>query len=472
MWSSAGRALLVLALGLAACRGEEPPAIERVVFVTIDTLRADHLGAYGYPRGTSPFLNALASQGLLLKRTYATSSLTAVSHASLFTSLYPTQPRVVQNWMKISPRAFTLARLFRDAGFETAGFPSVRFLGGMRPGFDTYAGDVRIQTQHSKGPAKHQDAEQTIDRVMVWLHEGGTKERFFVWIHLFDVHQYGPDYSIRPRFENLVKPRNEEETRALDEWLATNHYLPRAEPDADPEASQRIRERVLRYDAQIRFVDDQLKRLFAHLEAVGLGDRTLWVVTADHGEGLGNHGYEGHSGHLYDEQIHVPGILYLRDSRRLRGELDAVVRHVDLMPTLADLAGIPLPEGVALRGRSILPLLDREAEPEERYAYSERGWDDKDKRKEGQVAALRSGSTSYILRSDGSAELYDLARDPFELENRAEGARLDPASLHARVEELMAEPAGAEPPRPGQALEHADPEVIENLEALGYLEGD
>jgi arylsulfatase A-like enzyme len=374
--------------------------------------------------------------------------------------------------MELEDDAFTMARMFRMNGFQSVGFPSVRFLGGMRPGFETYKQDVRIQNRNWHKSAKHQEADQTIDRVIVWLHEERSHDRFFMWIHLFDVHQHSPDQYLQRRYRAQMDALVADESPELMEWLTSNRRL----PNAIYEDLQDMMAAYGRYDAQIRFVDDQLERLFGHMDEMGYGANTLWVITSDHGEGLGDHGYGGHAKHLYDEIVQVPAIFYLKGSKLFRGRVDSVVRHVDLLPTLADTIGYRLPNAEAIEGASLLPLLGNTNRTEHatgRLAYAQRGIPkDHRKRPGGQLSSLQTSTAKYILRKDGNDEFYDLENDPLELENAIGMESEEKELLRRRIKEIIADTMGSNPDRRAKTLEEVDPAVIEDLKALGYLDAD
>jgi arylsulfatase len=303
---------------------------DRIVLVSIDTLRADHLGSYGYPRDTSPFLDELARQGVVFERAYAAMSTTAPSHATIFTSLYPLQHRLLQNGLKLRDDFLTLAELVADRGFATAGFVSteVHFAASnLQQGFATLDEPSLSRRQH------YRDADETIDAARQWLRGLESDARFFLFVHLYDVHT-----PMRPPARHLgaLSPASEEERRSLTRLLTQQHGIILAPYQGSAEA---MLESVTAYDAEIRFADAELRRLFEAIQALGLGRKALWIITSDHGEGLGNHHWLGHSRYIYEEQVRVPLIFYSTEQLPEPRRVSELVEHVDLLPTIASLVG-------------------------------------------------------------------------------------------------------------------------------------
>ena len=444
-------------LALLGCSRQEP--FDNVVLVTIDTLRADHLGSYGYPLPTSPFLDSLAADGVRFDRAIAASSHTAPSHASMFTSHYPARHRVLFNGLDLGQGIPTLASLLGEAGFESTAVISVRFLNGVTPGFDQVLRPERGQG----GPRV---ARGTVDAALGWLETREQGKRFFLWLHLYDVHAWR-DGRGDPELDQLARVREAVERdpdRMLEFWR-TEHGIP--EEGMEPPE-------FLVYDAQIATADANIERLFDAVREREPEARTLWVITSDHGEGLGNHGFAGHGKYLYQEQVRVPLILY-GGRGWYRGRIvPDMVRHVDLLPTVAELVGLEVDSRkLGVEGVSFVPLLSgTERADTPRFAYSqrrpadetgiERGWSD------GLVIAAQTTRYKYILNTDGEDEFYDLESDPLELRNlvaRETPERERMASWLARkYESMLQEPLNVE------GDEEIDEEHLDELKALGYLQ--
>ena len=437
---------------------------DHVVLVTIDTLRADHLGSYGYPRPTSPFIDSLAAEGARFEQAISASSHTAPSHASLFTSHYPASHGVLFNGGASLDGIPTIASLFRSVGFETAAFMSVQFLAQLTSGFETVA--------HKTRPGgRHWSAREVITAAEEWFAGRDPERRFLLWVHLYDVHgsdrrrQAHPDNEHRLRLSEHFRS-NADEVRSV--WLE-GHGLP-TEVVRDPS-------QIEIYDAQISLVDSELRQLFDVISQSNPEERILWVITADHGEGLGNHSYKGHGKHLYEEQVRVPLILFGGQGKQgwdAGVVIPQLVRHVDVLPTLAELAGVEIdPEALAIEGQSLVPLLfGDEGSWDPRLAFAQRrpadrarlanGWSP------GLVHSVRDERYKFILRTEGANEFYDLAEDPLESHNLTADDSPEKERLRAwltqKYDSMAANPLGRVDEN------HIQKKYVEELRALGYLQ--
>ena len=427
---------------------------EHVILVTIDTLRADHLGSYGYPRDISPFLDSLAKDGVLFENAVSSSSHTAPSHASLFTSQYPASHGVVANGTQLGARVPTIASVLRDSGFQTGAVISARFLSLIATGFE--------EVHHKRPkPSGYWPADRVIDRAIVWLVNRDKNKRFFLWVHLYDVHssrgeQGGPPYELL----TALKEEYREDPEPLQRAWAQRGL---------PEQVRRRPRQIHHYDAQIAYVDSELRRLFDFVEGHEDLSNVLWVITSDHGEGLGNHGFLGHGKHLYQEQIRVPLIFYGLQEAMTVGDL---VRHVDVLPTVADLVGVSHSNGDGnTEGRSLAPLLDgSEASLPPVYAYSQRRPPTEARLEAGWTSGLMISAVSedhkYILKTGGEDEFYDLSQDPLEVNNLVNESSTEKDRmanwLASKYEEMTTSMSG-------EADAQVQEEFVDELRALGYL---
>ncbi len=453
-----GGALLLAACGAAPVRPLDTP--RAVVFVTLDTTRADHLGCYGYARPTSAFVDRLAREGVLFERAYAPASHTAPSHASMFTGLYPAQHGVLVNGQGFPatgsaggrPSYTTLAELFGAAGYRTAAFTSVAFLEGLTRGFS----HVDLG-----GGRRYRQADATVQAAVQWMRGLASSDRFFAWIHLFDAH--GPSRAPTRHLDALRFASGAAQTAFAGEaW--TRWGVPRSYFKSAAELAARYQ----KYDAEIRFTDEQLARLSGELQGNSRKRGTLWVVTADHGEGLGNHSEWGHGRLLYDEQLHVPLVF---SGNGLRGAVrdPSLVRLVDVMPTLAALLGRTQAQpGFTSEGRSLLPLLTGSGRLPASRAFAQRRPPDKARRlwERGEVFAVFDLDWKYIAHSQGGDEFYDLRKDPLELANLVKA----PSPLKERLASLTRE-TWTRLRREGSRLPERpfDTTTEEELRALGYI---
>ena len=462
-WSRLGRVLGVVLAALIVTGCSRSVQIDNLVLVTIDTLRADHLGSYGYPRPTSPFLDSLAARGVRFDRAISASSHTAPSHTSIFTSFYPSQHGVLRNGRLLQEGLPTLASILHEAGFDTAGVTSVRFLKGISAGFDTF-----LAPHLGRG---YRDADRTIDVAIDWLGTRTERRPFLLWVHLYDVHHSDPSAATKPALApHLALMRQDafERGQSLGAYLVSEH-------GTSEELIRDDLDQINRYDAQIRFVDSQLERLFDRVMAATEGESTLWILTSDHGEGLGSHEYLGHGKHLYDEQIRVP-LIFLGASIEAEGRVvESSVRTVDLLPTIVDLFRLPTPpESARWEGRSLAGLLSAGTFTGEDVpiAYAERrpvderrashGWVDES------VHVARDERSKYIRHSAGENEFYDLAADPLETKNRAGLGDAREERL-ARWLDLKIDSLPRSETSDIEALE-VDEEFVEELRSLGYLD--
>jgi arylsulfatase A-like enzyme len=439
-------------LALACARESGPP---NLVLISLDTTRRDHCSVYGYERETTPQLEKFAAEGVRFALAYAPSATTAPSHATLFTSLYPITHRVVKNGRVLTPAYVTLAERLREAGWVTAGVVSSYVLDarfGLAQGFDTWDDDFDPTTATVRNEAWEggdrvevfdRRADATTAHALAWL--DGPRERtrpFFLFVHYFDPHApYLPPAALARSF-----------------------------PPADAPGDG-LRAQTARYDAEIAFTDEQLGVLFDGLAERGLARNTLVVITADHGEGLMQHGHLMHGAQIYEEQVRVP--LLLRWPERLPAGrvIDGPVSLIDLAPTLLELMGAPAPEGGALQGHSLVPALEGRAPVDParpiflfRQHY-QRGFDSGTP-VAGEQYGIRLGDWKLISGPDeGTRLLFDVARDPRERRNLAAEQPERAAELESRLAGWRAEHGRAE--TAPEAVSEAD---LERLRALGYVQ--
>lgn len=341
----------LFAVLLAGCEPPPPtqpalPAdgrIENVIVLVVDTLRADHLGTYGHGRNTSPFVDGLASRGIVFEHAMSTSSFTQESIASLMTGLWPARSGAV-GWGAVPPMELdTLAEHFERAGYRTGFFSNTETLANPEyaQGFDiryVREGDWQLS---GGGP----ELSRRVIEFTREFAEDATSRPFFVYAHYLDPHApYEPadEYYLRFAGEKLSRP--------LSLYTNVRRNLRRLLDGGFGPGDPRFEDLVLRYDAEIASIDEAIEQLVRGLEAAGLADSTLLVLTADHGEEFLEHGYIDHAWSLYDEVLHVPLIVYAKGT--VPGRVDGGVSLVDLMPSLLEIQGLPAAES-QLDGRSL-----------------------------------------------------------------------------------------------------------------------
>jgi arylsulfatase A-like enzyme/Tfp pilus assembly protein PilF len=414
-WISALVICLTLVVGAWWTWRPSPSGL--VVVISIDTLRADRLPAYGYTRGRTPALDGVAREAVLFERAYAHAPQTLPSHASLFTGLLPFDHAVRDNLgFTLAPGAATLATVFKDAGYPTAGFVSsyvLRADTGIAQGFDVYNAEFPAAASDRSPGQVQRPGLQTLAAADAWL-RSLTSDRALLFFHIYEPHK---PYAPPSQYRDL--------------------------PDA--------------YDGEVAFSDEIVGRLLSTLRSLDWYDRATIVITADHGEGLGDHGEEEHGLFLYNEAIHVPLIIKLPSQTGAGTRHAEPVQHIDLLPTLTSLAGLPTPAG--LRGRDLSPLLTGTGTITPQGIYSEAlyaryhfGWSD--------LQSLTDERYRFVRAP--REELYDRDRDPKEATNIA----ADRAQVTAAMRSALATLTAGRAPDAPALVSDAD---RERLAALGYV---
>jgi arylsulfatase A-like enzyme len=439
-------------------RDRQPAAAGRpnVLVLLVDTLRADRLGCYGARPSPSPNLDRLAERGLVFEQAIAQAPWTMPSVATLLTGLHARSHGVVawpfskpaarpENGSTVLPDVLpTLPAQAALAGITTVGVsanPMVSRTTNLAHGFETF-----VEFQWDAERDRTARADEVNAAFLRWLRPNRGR-RFFGWLHYMDVHEpYWPPAAFRPPAPAGVRPAV---ARGRLAGIAERVNWASGPPLETAEV-QHLRNL---YDGGIRFWDAELERLLRGLAALGVGDSTIVVVTADHGEEFQEHGKLTHGPDLYDEVLHVP--LVVVGPGVAPGRVREQVQGIDLFPTIAALLGVEAPVG--------LPGLDVMARREPRPAYSETSLGIVDG-KPGKVVSVRTPEWKLIQTpATGRFELYELARDPGEREDRF-GTAPEGAALAAEL-------AAWQPPLPPVvAVTEATPKLERELRALGYVE--
>jgi arylsulfatase A-like enzyme/Flp pilus assembly protein TadD len=403
-----------------------------VLLVTIDTLRADHVGAYGASKARTPALDRLAAEGIRCDDAIAAAPITMPSHASLLTGLYPPAHGVHDNGTAALPRdVVTLADRLSGAGYSTHAFVSAVVLSrlyGLDKGFSTYDDDLWSEDAPRLFMIRERTARRTADRFVEWFGRWTTEQGpasaspapFFTWVHFFDPHQ--PHEAAPEDRQGAASP----------------------------------------YDAEVTAADRGVGRLIETLRDAGALDDTIVIVTSDHGESLGEHGEATHAIFVYDATVRVP--LIVRYPRTLpAGKVyDGPVRHIDVVPTLLAMLGLPgggETQGVDLtapwQGKAPAPALSQYSES----LLSELGFG------MAPLHALRKSGFKWIRAP--RPELYDLKADARELTNLHPGEADRSAAMDAELDQIMR----AAKPHPDQSADGGPMarETMEMLQSLGYL---
>ncbi len=407
-----------------------------LLFILIDTLRADRLSSYGYPRETSPTLDALAADGIRFAQQMSQSSWTKCSMASLWTGLYPVRTGVTRSPQALSQEARLPAEILRDAGYRTFAIWRNGWIGpnfGFSQGFEVYhsprASPIPATVRREKPTIGVAGTDQDVVNSAIEFLRTHAEERWFLYLHLMDVHQYVYD----------------EETALFGTSYSDI------------------------YDNSIRWVDRVLSSLIRDLDSRGLRERTLIVVAADHGEAFGEHGREGHARDVYGEVTTTPFVLSLPFRLEPGIVVEGATENVDVWPTLLELLGLPGLEGAD--GRSRLPeiLAAARGEPSPaagpRFAHIDQAWGRRSQPPRPMVA-VSDGRYRLVHRAaDGEGELFDKGADPHEQVDVGE----EQPELRDRLTALAKEYLERQPaPWAGGAEVELDPEELEQLRALGY----
>jgi len=474
-------AVALLAAALAfACSGETPPAPERpnLLFLCVDTLRADHLGAYGHRLETSPTLDALAASGVRFADASVQWTKTWPSMASMLTGTYPTQTGVRHHPRRPLPeRNLTLAEILRDEGYRTAAVVANANLGrrfAFDQGFEHFVESWMEEYRRRFGEREFENrpgltktlttGRRVVDEGLAWLDGLAPGEPFFLWLHFMEPHgPYLPPRRHAERFRDAY-PRRVVPPRALPP------YQLRRGPGGRPVRDLGFYQ--ARYDGEIRHFDDVLGRLLGELEARGLRRDTLVVLTADHGESLDEHGYFlEHGVFPFQPTAHVP-LLLVHEGRLPAGR---VVPHpvglVDLVPTLLDLLGVSAPEGLA--GRSLESLLRGADDAAPPYVFVEAGVREPSQRavRQGRwkLVHFRAAEDRRLYRMPEWA-LYDLDSDPGERRNVLAEHPERAAELREALRRYADTAVASGRDGGDLELEELDAQTREQLRALGYLD--
>lgn len=433
-----------------------------VVLVSLDTLSAAHLSSFDNVPGVSPHIDAFLDESFSFRRAYAQYGNTLVSHASLFSGLFPRHHSLYPH----SPfSTFTsLVETLAAAGYETAAVTEGAYVAsnwGFGRGFDAYDdGSLGLETQM----AGH--AQQTFDQAAAWLAERAEQNRFFLFVHTYEVHI--PYVAESEAEEAVVRRITSGELRRFPAALQAQRTLGHNN-GRNPLSPEDLAYLQALQSAEILRLDGIVGRFLERIEELGLDDDTLVVLTADHGDQFGEGGKVGHGNSLHNYVLHVP--LGFRWPGRIRpGHSDDPVQLVDVLPTVLELAGIPAPG--ALDGRSLAPLLRGEALPV-RPAFSEMlsalgecqrlGLTDNCRLDRYAVQTQRFKLiSSSVPRSD---RLYDLAEDPLETRDVSTEHPDELARLRALLARYLSTPAGASASSGSAPL---DAQTLRQLEALGY----
>ncbi len=441
-------------------RDSDGLSARNVILIIIDTLRADHLGCYGYERQITPNLDELAHDGVRFTSCFSQAPWTIPSIMSIMTSLYPTVSGVMDNRGRLDPMRQTLAESFRDGGYATAGIVSHTFVDhrfGFGDGFETFE-DERVI---------HRPAGEVTETAISMI-ENIKDNGFFFFIHYFDPHF---PYEPPAPYDTLA-------TAAGEKSPTTWKEMKRFARVSNPLPEKELERSIALYDGEIAYTDAMIGRLIDYLKTSGIYDETVIALAADHGEEFKDHGSMGHTRTLYDELIHVPLIIKLPGSVRSGTVVSSQVRSIDIAPTLLGLGNIRAPSEFI--GVDLSPFWSDSGIVMDLPAFSETS-------RHAVLRSIRRSGYKYIQdihrsfyhiapgepsRSSGG-ELYDLKADPGERDNL--GGTGSPIRAELREELFRLNHTNELErkwiPKKGGAQEVTyDQETLDRLKTLGYVQ--
>lgn len=431
-----------------------------VILISLDTLRADHLGTYGYPKNTSPHLDQFAEKSLVFKNSFSNSGWTLPSHMSLMTSLYPTIHGVIETSMKLSGSTRTLAEALQENGYTTAAFTAgylVSKIFGFDKGFDLYKEDYDYPIET---PGQGWRLKEIAKSLAFWLN-AHAEEKFFLFVHCYDTHEpfleheylreFESGYSGRLNFLNTLPDflKSEEYkhySSIVEGYFNINVFYNEIINKKSISLTEEDKEHMIAlYDNEIRFVDFYFGKLMDHLEHLDLLEKTIIILWSDHGEELLERGKIQHGGPLFDELIRVPLIVYIPGYKGQKS-YSRLAQSIDIAPTLLDMLCLE-PEkkfmGISLFGKKNHFIVGQEH----------------------QQNIIRTKKYKLMTGPTGSDyQLYHLKKNPEETVDISP----EKPNILTRLETQLLWTLNQ---RPGEKVKNFKPtkEDIEKLRALGYI---
>ena len=393
-----------------------------LLLVTLDTVRADHLGSYGFKAAQTPVLDRVAREGVRFADATTHAPITGPAHAGILTGRYPAHYGIRDNAATpVPPEALTLAEVLKNAGYRTGAFVGAFILDrayGFDQGFEVFDAEFKGFDPRARLNAER-PASAVVERAAAWLKSLPQGQPFFTWIHLYDAHS---PYTPPPPLDKTFKDRP--------------------------------------YDGEIAAVDQAIGSVISVLEQRGLLDRTLVAAIGDHGEGLGDHGEDAHGVFLYDSVLRIPWVMRLPVRERAGTVVNEQVRAIDLMPTVLEVLGVSSPAGID--GTSVAGVIGGRPRQEVAPAYAETfypkvhyGW--------SELRAVRVGDWKFIEAP--RPELYSLRNDPAETSNVVDRQ----GALAGRLVVELTGIASGWSQAPERQAPMPDKETLERLKSLGYV---
>jgi arylsulfatase A-like enzyme len=415
-------AQLVIAL-LAGCLGSGgsklPSGSEQkadIVLVSIDTLRADHLSCYGYGRETSPFIDSLAASGVRFEWARSSSPWTLPSHTTMLTGQLPSTHRVVDDGLRLNAATPVLPERLGEVGFRTAGFVSTLYVSkifGFDRGFSHFVDfDLHTEKKNLSGTV---DAEHVIDAALDWWSDQKDGEPVFLFLHFYDVHY---NYAPPPPYDTLFDRASNKDDRRYSNYFRFKK---------NPLSEEEFEHQIAQYDEEIRYVDDQLKRIAD--AAAASGRKIRWVITSDHGEEFGERGTWGHAHTLYSEQLRIPLVLSGDGIPKSTVSTGWAASH-DLAPTIAAMAGA---DGLEADGIDLSGFYSGKPLPSRPFLAETTRF------KTNRLSLLEDGFRLEWDLKTSKSELFQPMSDPLELNDLSNepGSKARIKALQSSAESLL-----------------------------------
>lgn len=432
--------------------GEDLP---NIILISVDSLRPDHLGCYGYFRDTSPNIDCLADDSVLFTNSVSTTTWTLPAHISMLTSLYPEAHQVLNDRFRLSEKAVVCAEVLKNAGYRTAGFVSGPYLHsrfGYNQGFDLYD-DYTIKFSSNEDSHSGITSPRLHRRVSSWI-ERNHAQPFFLFVHYWDVHY---DYTPPQPFDTKFDEDYRGNITAIN--FERNQRI-------NPHMPKRDLEHVLAlYDGEIAFTDSYIGKLLDQLKRLVIYDKTMIIFTADHGDEFFEHGVKGHRKNLFDTTLEVPLCIKFPNNKWAGVQISRQVGIVDIVPTFLDYLDIE-PANL-LQGRSLLPLIEGENPKSKIFYFADL---------HGNQKCVRTDRYKYIIFwkrvlfwNKKSLSLFDLKKDEAEQNNLVSLDQENKKRLHRILirsidnSRVIAEDLGK------SKAEYSE-EFIKQLKDLGYME--
>ena len=443
-------AFLIFFLSIFPCRvsSTQAESPRNIILISLDTLRADHLGTYGYHRNTSPFIDAFAKESIVFEHAVVQAPNTLPSHMSIMTSLYPSFHGTWNKNSRLDDEHITLAELLQGKGYQTAAFVDGGFVSasfGFDQGFDIYDDQGRR-------------IAQILPKVKKWLDENKSNP-FFLFIHCFDIHS---PYKPPPPYD-----------RIFHDFTYTGHFnLSRKDQKLKMDVTEEdLRHLIALYDGGIRYTDEKIGEFLSYLRDSGLYDQSLIIITSDHGEEFQEHGGFLHWQIYYRPNLNVPLIMRIPNYPKEEIRINELVRSIDLLPTILELT--ELPPHTRAQGISLLPLIKRHTSFVNRSLWQVSRLFKKD----SNPSFAEYGEYNWsIITDEGyqmiynsvrhSIQLFDLKVDPLAQNNIAK----DNEDIIKRLFSQHKEIYSKTPTRKAPTIT-LDEQTREQLIALGYLDG-